>query len=582
MKALSLILAYFPPLLLCLLSDYTVRAQGAVNTLFLTRQPAPGTDADINYSSFDTPRVGGMEQIAFLATVEGIGVGPANDQAIWNRSNGVTSVVEREGFVASGTAGALTNDGFAPTSVVLNDANQVAFAGSLRGPGVGSHNNEGIWRGTPGDLALAARKGDIAPGAGQALYDGFVPPALNSTGAVAFRAVLVGSGVADFNNDAIWTGAPEALGLVARENSANAGLPNGVLFGAMGAPVLNNRGQLAFKSMLQGAVASFNNEALWAGNPGDLQLVARKGSRAQGLPSQVNYDGFVTDPPGYNDSNQVAFVAPLTGLGVGTFNNQGIWAGEPAALTLVARKGNTAPGLPTGINYDGFERPVINSSGHIAFRGLLTGQGVGTQNNQAIWAGLPGALSLIARSGSNAPGTSTEVLFSGFSDPVINEAGMIVFKASLTGLGIGLQNNEGYWVSDTSRNVRLVIRKGGSLDIGGGDLRTIDSLPGELLPGNGQDGRPRSLNGAGQLALHLGLLSGTNALVVAELAPSVRPAVLSIAATTNSSIRLSWTENGVLESATAITGPWTASTIQTNPQVIPIEPSGRFFRLLQP
>jgi hypothetical protein len=579
MKARNPVLAV-SSILLCLLGGRALAAEVTFSAQFLTRQPAPGTAVNVNFTAFGSPVVGGVNQTAFPATIEGPGVGSANDQGIWNRSNAIAVLVEREGFAASGFGGGVMNNGFTNDSIVLNSSNQIAFQASLIGVGVGSQNNEGIWHGAPGALVLVTRKGFQAAGlSAGANYDGFLPPAVNNAGQVAFKALLTGLGVGNINNEGIWSGAPAALTPVARKGSSAAGLPASVFYDALSAPVLNDNGQVAFKGLLNGAVGTFNNEALWTGAPGALALVARKGTQAAGLGASVNYDGFVTDPPAYNRSNQVAFVAALTGLGVGTNNNEGLWFGAPGALTLIARMGSTAAGLAAGVNYNGFNRPVINGSGRIAFKGLLIGTGVGAQNDQAIWTGPAGTLSVIARSGSNAPGASAGAIFSGFSDPIINETGLTVFKATLTGLGIGPQNNEGIWTADAGGNVRLVLQKASFFNVGGGDMRMINSLTNDLYSGNGEDGRPRSLNEAGQLALHLGFIGSTNAIVVAQLGS---PALLTISAT-NNSVQLSWTGNGfLLESATAVIGPWLTFTNQANPQSVLIEAGERFFRLRLP
>ena len=571
----------------CLVAASAIGAETTFQILFQSRQPAPGTPANTIFSAFGSPVIGGVNQTAFPAVLEGPGVGTLNNDAIWNRSNGLDVLVEREGFPASGLGAGVTNNGFTAGSAVLNSSNQIAFQAALRGLGVSSLTDEGIWRGAPGSLVLVARKGSQAGGLAAGVnYSGFLPPALNLTGQIAFKASLTGVGVSTANNEGIWMGAPSgALAPVVRKGSQAAGLPASVLYDSLGSPVLNDNGQVAFKALVSGSgVGTFNNEAIWAGTPGSLAVVVRKGTQAAGLAASVNYDGLLTDPPAYNSSNQVAFVATLTGAGIGSFNDQGLWVGAPGAVALVAQKGSAAVGLPAGVNYNGFGRPVLSGSGQVAFKSSLTGLGVGAQNNQALWIGTAGSLSLIARSGSNAPGTAAGVLFSGFSDPLVNGAGLVVFKATLTGAGISTLNDEGFWSADAGGNVRLILQKGSLFDIGGGDLRTINSLTNELYAGNGEDGRPRTLNRAGQLVLNLGFLGGTNALVVANLLAQSppAPAVLSISLA-NSLVQLSWTGAGfTLESAPTITGPWSPAADQSNPQSFPVAPGERYFRMRYP
>ena len=46
------------------------------------------------------------------------------------------------------------------------------------------------------------------------------------------------------------------------------------------------------------------------------------------------------------------FRADVTGSGVGATNNQGVWSEGSGSLSLVARTGTQAPGAPGGVNFD--------------------------------------------------------------------------------------------------------------------------------------------------------------------------------------------------------------------------------------
>ena len=117
-----------------------------------------------------------------------------------------------------------------------------------------------------------------------------------------------------------------------------------------------------------------------------------------------------------NNAGQTAFRAGLTGSGVDSTNDRGIWSEGSGSLALVARSGSQAPGTPSGVNFDAasIRSPVLNDAGQTAFRAGLTGSGVDSTNNQGIWSEGSGSLALVARSGSQAPGTPSGVNFSGF------------------------------------------------------------------------------------------------------------------------------------------------------------------------
>ena len=78
---------------------------------------------------------------------------------------------------------------------MLNDAGQIAFVAEIEGAGVDESNNEAIWSGETNNLALVARRGDQAPDASGVNFNDLDYPALNSSGQIAFRADLTGSGV---------------------------------------------------------------------------------------------------------------------------------------------------------------------------------------------------------------------------------------------------------------------------------------------------------------------------------------------------------------------------------------------------
>ena len=103
-----------------------------------------------------------------------------------------------------------------------------------------------------------------------------------------------------------------------------------------------------------------------------------------------------------NDAGQTAFSADLTGSGVDSTNDAGIWSEGSGSLALVARSGDHAPGTPSGVNFSQLRYhlmfAVLNDAGQIAFFASLTGSGVDSTNDLGIWAtDRTGALQLIAR-----------------------------------------------------------------------------------------------------------------------------------------------------------------------------------------
>ncbi len=302
-------------------------------------------------------------------------------------------------------------------------------------------------------VRTVALSGQQAPGTSSGAFGGFNAPALNSSGQTAFLGALSCclGGVTTNNDTGIWSEGSGILALVAREGSSAPG--TGAAFGELSVsfPTLNAAGQVSFSGPLTGAgVTLANNVGMWSGLTGSLGLVARKGSQAPGTPAGVDFNNLGVNV--LNDAGQVAFRGTLTGVGVNSTNNEGIWAGDAGNLTLVARAGDQAPDRPAGVNFASFTSSAINALGQIAFYAS------DSSSNEGIWSGFPGSLALVAGSGAAAPGTGADFQFmSNF--PVLNAAGKTAFSAFITGGGVNFTNDEGIW-SEGSGNLALIAREG--------------------------------------------------------------------------------------------------------------------------
>jgi hypothetical protein len=361
--------------------------------------------------------------------------------------------------------GAGVNFSFFDTPL-LNGAGQTAFIGHLSGAGVTSANMRGIWsEGGGSGMALVARMGNPAPGtAASVSFSGFsfAAPVLNAAGQTAFFGSLTGTSA---NNEGIWSeGGGSGLALVVRKGDPAPGTAAGVSFSGFFDPVLNGGGQTAFTGFLTGSgVTSANNEGIWSeGGGSGLALVVRKGDPAPGTAAGVTFGGLHF--PVLNDAGQTAFLGFLTGAGVAASNDSGIWSeGGGSGLALVARKGSQAPGTPVGVNFNGVSTPVLNGAGQTAFVGKLTGAGVDNANNTGIWSeGGGSGLALVAREGSQAPGTDPGASFGDFSlsAPVLNGAGQTAFVGKLTGSSVTDTNAAGIWSEGGGSGLAMVARAG--------------------------------------------------------------------------------------------------------------------------
>ena len=118
-------------------------------------------------------------------------------------------------------------------------------------------------------------------------------------------------------------------------------------------------------------------------------------------------------------SGQTAFYAwlKLFGREVTPSNDEGVWSEAFGMLSLVAREGSQAPGTPAGANFDYITLPVLNDESRVAFSAsLLRGRGgVTSSNDTGIWSEGSGTLARVAREGGSAPGTPAGTLFGEFN-----------------------------------------------------------------------------------------------------------------------------------------------------------------------
>jgi hypothetical protein len=184
------------------------------------------------------------------------------------------------------------------------------------------------------------------------------------------------------------------------------------------------------------------------------------------------------------------------------------------------------------VNFLGpFSPPVMNTHGKVVFTAALTGPSVNSLNDFGIWSEGGGGLELIAREGQQAPGVPTGVVFGaiqGFNAPALNGRGQVIFKAGLSGPGITGANDFGLWAQDVHGQLHLVVREGDTLDVSDDplnpDLRTVIGFSFENRSGN-EDGVRSGFNEFGQVAFLASFTNGTQGLFVSDLVAVPEPGV---------------------------------------------------------
>ncbi len=239
------------------------------------------------------------------------------------------------------------------------------------------------------------------------------------------------------------------------------------------------------------------------------------------MPPDVTFDQLALSAPSINDAGHLAFSAraQLTNGGLDPSEDSGIWTNRDGALALIIREGDAAVGASPGAKFGELTSTlVLNHSGRIAFWATLTGNEVSSENNSAIWAEGQSSLKLIAREGSQAPGTPVGLTFDTLTGLTFNGRDQVAFSASLKpGVGVTSDNNFGIWQQDPAGLLELVVRKGDALQVAPGDIRTVSSLVFAGGSGN-EDGFASSFNDSGQLAFRASFTDGTSGVFVSDQA----------------------------------------------------------------
>jgi hypothetical protein len=359
---------------------------------------------------------------------------------------------------------------------VINAFGNVAFQAHLSGS-TSDVVPHGTWVSSNVSLRPLAIAGHEAAGVDGARFKtpGW-PLILTPNDESLFYGNLVNENGIAFENDyGIWVGPPEDLHLLARKSDPAPGLPTDVNYSLFFANP-HSSGQIGFSASLQGTgVDTSNDSAAWVGNlsgSGSLHLIARGGDVAPDLPAGSRFVSIGT--PSVNAVGHVAMLSTAT-VGGDVTQRIGLWAGAPSDLHLVAIGNSPAAGVP-GWDFDFFSSMRLNSAGQVAFKGFLESDS-DEQRLNGIWAGAAVATGIepVAIEGQPAPGFESGVVFRGsapgdvvsysaFGNPVLGGDGHVAFAATVFGIGVDFNHNDGVWVSDPMSapggNLTLVAREG--------------------------------------------------------------------------------------------------------------------------
>jgi PKD repeat protein len=350
----------------------------------------------------------------------------------------------------------------------LSDTGIVAFTAAAS---IWSGEDDAIWVGSPGNLTLAVRGGDPAPGRVAQTFYQFGPIVVNAGGDIWFGATLREDGATTSGGapGGFWSGAPGNLSSVVGPGEPAPGTAGFSFesFGFIGN--FDDSGVSTFGARVATS-AGDSLPGLWTGTPGSLELLALSGDPAPDT-ADLLFSGFA-DPVADNTGTKAFLAATVDpNLEYG----DGIWIAGPAGANLLARSGEPAPGtggrsfvsLAYGslwgaagaggdLTAEDTAGPVLNRSGDVAFNGFLAPYDPVTGiADEGIWIHDTIGLRLVSLVGDPAPGATGLTLID-FNHINMNALGQVAFDAALDsgdpasdrGIWLGLPDNLGLLVRE--------------------------------------------------------------------------------------------------------------------------------------
>lgn len=371
---------------------------GALSKIMRIGDGAPGTPPQSTFGGLDTRFAyspSGKVGFEGFLTGPGINVG-VNDTGVWSDGTGALSLVALRGEQAAGLDAGVKYTGF--SSPVMNSQNVLGLSGQF------TPNNFGIWQGDANGLTAVALTGWVPPDTPNGTrYAGVVSPVINSAANMAWFGSLTGPNIFPSNDKGLWTtiGGNQK---VFQAGEPAPGTPTGFEeFTNFAAPTINNAGKVAVRAGLSGGdtVPGVNDQGIWTGDPNNMGLLVRAGADATGAEGQPQ-----TTPkfktfgnPVLGGTNECAFLATLTGDGITVGENDtGVWRTVNAALEFVIQRGDQ-DGASGGVTFNQLFAPETNRLNQVAFFAIVKRSPDGLPL-ASIWTTLSdGTLRLVAISG---------------------------------------------------------------------------------------------------------------------------------------------------------------------------------------
>lgn len=464
-------------------------ADGDATATIRTRSPSfpvggevPGAQGGTTFAKVGIPSINDNGDVAFLTDIR---TPLGQKQAIFANEN----IVVSKGDTVPDLAGAKFTSFSNPAH---NSGGAVAFVARLGGT-VRVGQNTGLFTDIGGDLALIIRTGDQAPG-----IPGFTLTRLHefslTNEALFFTCFLCNHRAArqvHFYSLCVWTpsGGTRLLMREGQQFNGRSVSRIDTLLPTSGSPGLGRSARAERITARLKFIGESSSVIVLDAN-GGTKIIAETGGVAPssggarftgfGRPMLSSAGGVSVQ--GFLDSGATA--AALFGDVDGEFDRAyGV--------------GDSVPGLP-GISIAASDAPVYNEFEEIASLVTLAGSGLTKANNKAILFKKNGsAPSIVARLGDTPPGVPLGARWKSFLSLAIpgNKGPIFLATMSSGAGGVTRANDLGLWAVDNSGALRLVVRESDTIRVNGllKTVRTFTALG--VVAGSPDQTRANSSNG---------------------------------------------------------------------------------------
>jgi hypothetical protein len=238
---------------------------------------------------------------------------------------------------------------------------------------------------------------------------------------------------------------------------------NGVpaVYDRVTAPLINDAGAVGFSASLRSSGPSQTGTGLFYAADGIHPIsIARTGDSALtgGAAKLQLFSGSA-----FNNRGEYVYAASTTPDDGSSTSGFGLYLTDTSAGTtrLLAKKGDTAPGMPPGTEYQSIDGVQLNEAGELAFFAGLARPAYGLQATTAIFVGTPETIRPVLRGLDYITDDDGQVFrVRTLRYPTLNDLGQLAFTVEVSGPGVTGMNDQMLLTYDPSGGVHIVAREG--------------------------------------------------------------------------------------------------------------------------